>query len=402
MFPKRVPRLVYAQALSLLALVTATSLQAQVRIEPIEGTGGFASANPIRSDPAGRVFALFRRERVLRIAAPEAGIISEIRLDHPSLSPYPSLLGWKGDSLWITNSSQTGAVLFDGDGTPVRTIDFALPGPAGELSSRRVHAFLPEARVIVSTGASLAALAASDPVFESVLPALHPQIQPAHPVSELPILIANLKGSVLDTVAVRAVNKTGALIVPPEEERGSKRLLVSQVGQPYADSDLFSVSPDGSNIWIVQRRVPCGADPSFRLLRLASNGDTLVERVVPFVPQAIEPAWVTEKVTGLARGVPGPPERVAEAVRSAIHIPHYLPPVTRVLSDVQGWVWLQRETPPEAEYLTWDVFSPSGSMLHSFQIPSHFSVRAISGTIGWAVKQNEAGRLHRISKRDQK
>ena len=215
-------------------------------------------------------------------------------------------------------------------------------------------------------------------------------------------MIANLKGSVLDTVAVRAVNKTGALIVPPEEERGSKRLLVSQVGQPYADSDLFSVSPDGSNIWVVQRRVPCGADPSFRLLRLASNGDTLVERVVPFVPQAIEPAWVTEEVTGLARGVPGPPERVAEAVRSAIHIPHYLPPVTRVLSDVQGWVWLQRETPPEAEYLTWDVFSPSGSMLHSFQIPSHFSVRAISGTIGWAVKQNEAGRLHRISERDQK
>ncbi len=169
--------------------------------------------------------------------------------------------------------------------------------------------------------------------------------------------------------------------------------------QPYGDFPLLAVSANGLNIVVVDRSVEAeAAAPTYRLLRIGPAGDTLMRREVPYVPVPMREDWVEREAALMGSGLVEDPTAAAAAAKARMFIPPWLPPVTEVLVDLDGWTWIAREVVPGAERRRWEVFSPEGDPVGTVDLPIHFRVRAVRREVAWAIDtREEEGWLWRMS-----
>ncbi|WP_425155421.1 hypothetical protein [Candidatus Palauibacter sp.] len=142
-----------------------------------------------------------------------------------------------------------------------------------------------------------------------------------------------------------------------------------------------AVTPDGSTVVLVGEVRDDGEDASFDLLRIGSDGDTVLHRTIPYKRRPVLPseeagmreafaASVAGDFTPESRGLPisrQESERRRRIGHRLIRFPKYHPPVRRVVAGGDGSTWLLRETGPSPADI-WEVYDEQGELEGSVRV----------------------------------
>lgn len=275
--------------------------------------------------------------------------------------------GWIGDTLWITDPLQLRTTLFTRDGRPVRTIG---------VVNRASREYAPAgARALLSDGSIL------------TQPSGLERRRDSGPVLlRLPLLRHDPRTERVDTLGWRDL-RTRMLRVPD-----SGRLL--SIIQPWDDSPLFAVAPDGGAIVRVDRTAAPGARPTFRVTRTAPSGRPFYSRAFRYPPDPITVdarRWAQTRAREIHEVRPiGNLRSFVDALARELYVPPHMPPVTAVVAGTDGTVWLRREARdgPTAEWL---VLDEAGRIEAGVRLPSDLTVHQAQRGRVWGVVHDELG-----------
>jgi hypothetical protein len=285
---------------------------------------------------------------------------------------WPVRLGWKGDTLWVSDHAALN--FFDLDGRPQGQVYFRVvrPSEASILIPMRPLAdgtYLPRRAATTAGGGNM----------ESYFS-----------VDRMSVPRVSSDGEVVGTIAsVR--NRMNVSLPTP---RGGYAYTVHPLGGGW-NSLTYDVSADGSYILTVGAIVPTGSDPHFELLKIGIDGDTLMSRAVPYEPRSItrrDRAWLTEEFGNAQAGEydvesgssPFPSrddaarERDRRTAEAAIRFPDNFPPVRRILAGTDGSIWLLRELDLTELTDRWQVYSADGQLQGEIVIEA-----GRSGSLPW-------------------
>jgi hypothetical protein len=209
-------------------------------------------------------------------------------------------LGFRGDTLWVTDPVQYRISLFDPDGRLARSVRLQAPlvpgssypgGPEGLLAS---GAFLSHPRYGEAT------------LRAGVV---------------RPVVLVDGEGAVLDTIGQQRVAPPGGTI------RVGQRVF--RFGQPQAISDgsLLALAPDGTWLVLVHREQPASPESGRFTVEIVWPGGSRVRREFGYRPvvmpaSAVEP--VRERLTaGLANTMGLGRAAAARIVRDSLRVPRF-------------------------------------------------------------------------------
>lgn len=186
-------------------------------------------------------------------------------------------------------------------------------------------------------------------------------------------------GTVIDTMAM--VPQGGGVMVL---EGGNRPYYTFQ---PFADSPLFSISPDRMEVVLVDRAIR-DDDARFRVTKVAIAADTLWSRQYAFDPVVIEDTAVDSAVDLRAEQAARSgalTRREAESeLRDKLFRPSHYPAVRRVRVERAGFVWLELND-PDASTARWRVLDPRGDIIGDVFLPERFSVLNARGDEVWGI-----------------
>lgn len=271
-------------------------------------------------------------------------------------------MGWRADTLWVTDPMQLRTTLFTLDGRVVRTIG-AVTRATGEYMPAGAWALLANGAVLARPGGAQRT--------EGGIPLLH----------RLPLLRIDPATERTDTLAWREL-RNRMLRVP------DGRSLLTLV-QPWDDTPLFAVAADGSSVVRVDRALPEGGEPVFRVTRFSPEGRRLFSRVFRYPPVPIEAGWRREWGAKMARDIAevrpvGNVRALADVLAREVFVPAVMPPVTAVVAGTDGTVWLRREERGGAT-VEWLVLDASGRLSASVRTPAGLTVQQASRTHVWGT-----------------
>lgn len=359
----------------LFALPSMLGAQANVatwRVEPVtragegDGPGGLTSVSGVTVSRDGTLYVAQPQEHVVKVYDSTGRYLRSIGREGagPGEFERPSTLGWRGDTLWVADAPQTRISLFRPDGTFLRSIRFSQAAPLTNGRPQIPGSLLADGSVVGFWQAPLGVLAAG-------------------PV-QAPVVRFSPQGEPLEVIAQRERrNEYGQL----RGERGT-----SYFAQPFTDSPLMAVAPDGSGIIIVRRETATSADPAaFSVRRITPSGTVTFSRnylyrPLPVSADAVDRA-VQEHMRGMSAARIPRPEAAAlrRALRENLYRPRFLPPVTAVVVGRDGTIWLRREElgRPMA---WWHVLDARGRLIARAWVPARISVRYADRTQLWAVE----------------
>lgn len=312
--------------------------------------------------PAGEIYVGDGEERAIRVFSASGRRLRKIGRRGGGPGEFEALtsMGWRGDTLFVSDERQRRITLFSAAGrvAGTRRVEATLPGPPPA----------PVAPVaLLANGTTLGLLAPS------------PTALATGAIPRLPL-----------------VRVDGARAVPLAflDWRDNKVALIALDGgqaffsRPVSGESLWAVAPSGDALYVVDRPVPRGAGTSsFRVTRLRPNGDTVYTRTYEHRPVPLTRAQrdsLTGAVTrALRRAQPGD-----EAVRRAMRLPEYQPPVTKVVAGRDGTVWLRREGIGR-QAVEWTVLDASGRILASLRLPAGLQVYQADRGHVWGVMPDE-------------
>jgi hypothetical protein len=169
---------------------------------------------------------------------------------------------------------------------------------------------------------------------------------------------------------------------------------VTYVPQPFTDTPLSAVAPDGSGMVLVARSA-AGSQrgATFTVRKLDPSGRVLFARSYPYAPhelgEEMVDAAVGRHVEGLeaARMTRLPPASLGRMIRSALYRPRYLTPVTDVVVGRDGTIWLRREE--SGDVVGWNVLDAGGRMIGTLTLPVRLNVQYADRTQLWALELDE-------------
>jgi hypothetical protein len=274
-------------------------------------------------------------------------------------------LGWKGDTLWVSDINATH--FYAPNGREIDQVGFSTVVPL-ESSTYLPHTVLADGTFLGQRRISGRTMAR---FFEA---------------SRLPLLRFARSGQVLDTLA---------LIDLPTD------LLIeglSDVAHPLRIAEGVSmlpgvaVTPDGAAVVIVSS--PAARRPTgFDLIKVAISGDTLWRRTIPYTPRAVargEEARLREEfgrwMSGADRQQPFAVSPIAveqkrREAEAAITFPELHPPVRNVVAGYDGSIWLLRELQADGAD-RWELYDGLGRLQGFVEIREGRSSEHIS----WAPR----------------
>lgn len=278
----------------------------------------------------------------------------------------PSQLGWRGDTLWVTDAGQTRISLFRADGTFLRSIAFVRESPLTDGKPNIPGALLADGSVLGWWQAPLRTLSEPGPVSQ-------------------PLVRFTQGGEPLGLVGrLQRRNEFMAL---------RRQTGVTFLAQPFSDSPLWAPSPDGSGVVIVTRAAATSAGrATFAVRRVDPAGRTVFSRTYPYTPRPLEGDAVSAAVDAeLARlasaRLATPPASLRRMIGAEIYRPKFRTPVTGVLVGRDGTVWLRREE--GGSVVRWDVLDAAGRPAGTLNLPAKLDVRYADRTQLWAVELDE-------------
>jgi hypothetical protein len=274
-------------------------------------------------------------------------------------------LGWRADTLYAPDTRLPRISLFSAQGKHLGTLGAAgvslgqhFPNvyPVGLLANGSVVA-----RSNLSAGLMVNGVVTSVPVAE---------------VSREGRLRGHLP-------SLRARDTQGAI-------RGANSITFFK--QPFPDQSAFALAPDGSSVVVVH--APPAEDRAaarFQVIRLRSASDTVYSRSYRYTPQPV-PREVVDSIVEerlhelIGRGMSRP--AAEKAVRDALKIPAYLPPLRAVLLGQDGRVWLQ-QTGPGGGPARWLVLDPTGGIIAEAAVPDGAQLLEVHNDVAWGVELDE-------------
>lgn len=326
------------------------TLDEEQRLGSVDGPGALTQVGSMAVSPDGRSILVAQpNERVVRIF--DAGSARQTHVvggegNGPGEFVTMAAAGWRRDTLWVTDPQQARVTLFRRSGDLLRT--YAVRGPLlPEISSRPTVAthVLDDGYVL---GPAIGKLGAA----------------------RLPLLTWHLE---TDQRAILAWLDNSRSVGVYRDGRQELMFMLPVPGQ-----SLWAVDPDGSQLVVVHRPVARDAGRHrFQVIKMTAAGDTLFARnygyparVFPSeIRDSMESAFV-DRVSGAAMSR----SQAARLARDSLQIPVFEAPVSHVLLDRNGRVWLQRERYSRAE-AEWLVLGPEGQIIASVAGPKGLELR---------------------------
>jgi hypothetical protein len=273
---------------------------------------------------------------------------------------------WRGDTLYISDFRQRRVTMFSPDGELLKTLSVVV---------NTQPPFLPGGVTrMLDDGSMLATLSvASAAVADGT-------------VTAMPTVRVDRDAAVLDT----------ALWLPVGQSQFSIQLGDGQLysSQPFPDGPISAT--DDRGIVVVERSIATDAtEGRFRLRWVAFSGDTVLSRAYRYAPKPLERARAdsvvaarVESYSDFAQRAGSSRNDLESAIRDAMVVPRFLPPITAVLLSRSGEVWLRREELP-GDSVQWNVLGPRGDVLAVFPLPKSVRPRLIDGDVLYTAETDE-------------
>jgi hypothetical protein len=274
-------------------------------------------------------------------------------------------VGWAGDTLWAIDSGNNRISYFRPNGEFVRSVNFTALTRSGE------HSAAPLPLAVLADGSVVG------------MPRIPADFLSGGIVESIPMLRSNRSAEQLDTLAWVSVTHHVLEMRPADDIR--------MFGlQPLSDHDLFDVFPEGSGLVLVERRAAERSDfGHIRVTKLAITGDTVFSRAYAYRPipvgEGLIDSLVSIQVAARPHGMSA--VRYAAAVRGALYIPKYRPPVKKVLTGRDHTIWLEREG-EESASARWTVLNPTGELVAVVDVPVELVLLHVQADLVWGVEHD--------------
>ena len=328
--------------------------------DPVYGLSGVGG---VLAD-AERVFVLLRQDATVRVFSRAGEFIRDLgrRGAGPGEFTQPNRMGWHGSRLWVNESMSPRFTFFDVATGEAETIHYRANVP-GSLHRWMPLAVLADGRVVAS-------------------PQLVTGPGGALGVSELPIIVTELDGTLRDTLARQSID---GLVGTITEGLSVGAVVVTS---PIPSLDFVSAVPDGSGIVLVRQGWNGGPAPAeFEVMRIDLHGDTMYRRRIEYEPRPVPSDYFDDRIAN-DRDDPDISNRraYARALREFYEQRRYFPPVTAVTVGNDGTTWLARER--EDGDREWLVLDGAGSAIGRFRLPRGGGIRFANLTECWVVERD--------------
>lgn len=342
----------------------------EVRIGNVEDPEqGFSQIRRVRVSESGRVYVLDGSAREVRVFSPDG---ERLRVmggpgEGPGEFLLPVNMGLLADTLWVNDGRARRMTWFGPDGevlftTPTRGVPFESgvrglglslapghPRPDGFIESERDLFIYPD-REIRSY--------------------------------RYPVLLFNRAGEVVDTLRWETVNETA-----PTFRAGGREGYAPTLGM----IPPFETEMDDGKV-VLDWSVPAGSDDGVMdLIRLEAESDTayhvkLRYNTIP-VPAGLLDSLVTPRLAmapalGIGEG------ELESALRQAIRLPDFRPPVRSVHAGSDGGVWLQLNT-ASVDSADWVVIGRDGAPRGTLRLPIRTRIQHAALPTAWTVQLDE-------------
>lgn len=341
-----------------------------VRVAFDDGPGALTSVSGLTVGRDGRVYVSQPQEGIVRVYDSRGRFLRKIGRSGagPGEFERPSRLGWRGDTLWVGDSPQARISLFRPNGSFVRSITFTQAGPLTGGRPNVPGSLLADGSVLGLWLPPMYTLAGAKPVVE-------------------PLVRFSPRGDPLGVLGRRQRRQ--------EFVRVRSGTSSTYFAQPFSDSPLTAVAPDGSGLVIVTRAAATSRrQASFTVRKVSFSGRTAFERAYPYTPRPLTGDAVESVVNKHAGGMQEakfrtPPAAAARRlIREALYRPGYLAPVTDVVLGRDGTIWLRREATGRAVF-DWQVLDAAGRPVGRVSLPAKVAVQYADRTQVWGVELDE-------------
>lgn len=342
----------------------------EVRTGTGDGPGALSAVSDVTIGRDGSVYVSQPQENVVKVYDARGRYLRSLGREGrgPGEFERPSSLGWRGDTLWVADSSQTRISLFLPNGRFVRSISFSRAAP---LTDGRPHipgSLLADGSVLGVWQTPLSLIAGSRSV-------------------SIPMVRFTARGEPIALLARREDRNEFGVVT-----EGTSRTYFPQ---PFTDSPLTAVSPDGSAVVMVRRNAASRPDSTvFSVQRLHHSGRVTLARNYRYRPQPLTREMVERAVDDQVGGLGETRIRTPEAsvlrrqIRQNLYRPRFLPPVTQLVLGRDGTMWLRREDLGR-EMAWWHVLDAGGRIIARAWVPAGVRVAYADRTQIWAVELDE-------------
>jgi hypothetical protein len=341
-----------------------------------EGEGGISLEPPpiLAVAPDGRVAVPQIGSAEVMVFSPDGDLLARLggRGDDPGRFQHVSILGWRGDTLWVADQILYRVTSFPPDDRP-RTHG----QPGGPLHRARLRVPIPLLGVDWLTARRLS-----------------PRTSGGEPIEEL--LRTDSSWETLRPL-VTVGERRPRVVVVLEDGGGVMTDL-----QPFSEHPRFALSPDGNGV-VVVRPEPDSASPSegaYFVTRIDVHGDTLfhVRRRVERRPIS---AAARHAVIGHYASHPSLTDRLPteeerrDLVRGALLLPEHHPSVPEVVTATDGRTWLRGVDDWEGP-VRWEVLDERGNLERSVLVDRNVRMLAPDSGGGWGVILEGWGRARLV------
>jgi hypothetical protein len=207
----------------------------------------------------------------------------------------------------------------------------------------------------------------------------------------VPLLVLEPTGEVADTIAMIS-RRNRTLLVRNDRNPRSNEYVTTQ---PFGDWPLFATAPDGSRVFIVERRVADDPVGTVTVTALSDSGDTIwtVEHAAPAIsiPETLRDSVVDLYSEAAVPGMWSSASAAKPEVSKRLFLPAYLPPVTDAVATSEGGIWLRQAERPEAAGATWLMIGPDGTLRGTVQAALGLELYFVAGNRVLGVRKDSLG-----------
>ena len=346
--PGSVPSLLYAMGLDTVRVTLENEIVATV-----DGPLALTRVGDLLPAPDGSLLVGQPEDRTVMLLSRDGDVVGRVGREGegPGEFRWISALGWRGDSLWVSDIRGRRITVFNSQLEVVRTE----PSPRAGVPIP----FVPGKLVLLSDGSSLH------------IPAIHSHLFTEY--GESPPLMPITRHFTNGTSEIFAELPVGQLLVSIDLGGGARASLA----RPFSWGFLLGVSADGRFVAYVRSIQQSGGTGSVvvRVFDVLSGHFDTLRTDVGLIPLTADlQREAIEEARGRLGGL-GPWSISYSLVEDALNLPSTLPPVSKVMVSSGGSVFLRLSEISN----TWLILRKGGRQLR-LQLPPSEDLRQVSGS----------------------
>lgn len=279
--------------------------------------------------------------------------------------------GWKGDTLWVSDTQLRRVTFVSPEPAFVR----AMPPLAGASPGPRDADRLPEFPFVfpyaVYPGDTLllsAQPAAGDPLGERL--------------DGIPVLLRTTSAGTIDRVVHQVPRSESSIRVTFDGG-------IAAATVPFHPRPLWTVSPDGARIATLTTHWEGTEELAVHLVVMDERGQVVADRRLPFEPMPIPPSIADSAVEAAAERATRPELRRAIEGEARNRMPPVYPAVSLLILGADHRIWLGLRRTGEGR--PWLVLSPDGDPEGRVVLAANQTIRVADDQRLWVVESDELG-----------